>query len=133
MLNRCKFVASTALLAGSPLILPSLASARSASDRITLGFIGVGKQSLGHLNRFLSNQDVEVVAVCDVVQDRIGKAIATVHEKYAERSEQAPVARTATGMASVVNGRESIGPSFTQTLRIGIANDFISWSENKTM
>lgn len=92
MLDRCKFVASTALLAGSPLILPSLASARSASDRITLGFIDVGKQSLEHLNRFLSNPNVEVVAVCDVVQDRIGKAIATVHEKDAERSEQAPVA-----------------------------------------
>lgn len=87
MLNRRKFVASTALLAASPLIAPSIASARSASDRITLGFIGVGKQSLGHLNRFLSNQDVEVVAVCDVVQDRIDKAIATVHEKYAERTK----------------------------------------------
>jgi predicted dehydrogenase len=87
MLNRRKFVASTALLAASPLIAPSIASARSASDRITLGFIGLGKQSLGHLNRFLSNQDVEVVAVCDVVQDRIDKAIATVHEKYAERTK----------------------------------------------
>lgn len=53
MLNRRKFVASKVLLAASPLIAPSIASAHSASDRRTLGFIGVGKQSLGHLNRFL--------------------------------------------------------------------------------
>lgn len=37
-----------------------------ASERITLGFIGVGKQNGGHLGRFLGMGDVQVLAVCDV-------------------------------------------------------------------
>jgi predicted dehydrogenase len=87
MLTRRDFVTNTALLTASPWIAPSLALACAASDRITLGFIGVGKQSLGHLNKFLGNKEVEVVAVCDVVKDRVDKAIETVHSKYAERTK----------------------------------------------
>lgn len=87
MLTRRDFIASTASLTAAPLLAPSLARARSASDRITLGFIGVGKQSLGHLNRFLGNKEVEVVAVCEVVKERLEKAIETVNTKYAERSK----------------------------------------------
>jgi predicted dehydrogenase len=57
------------------------------SEKITLGFIGVGKQSLGHLNKFLGNTNVEVVAVCDVVQARMDKASEMVATRYADRSK----------------------------------------------
>lgn len=87
MLTRRDFIASTASLTAAPFIAPSIARARSASDRITLGFIGVGKQSMGHLNKFLGNKEVEVVAVCEVVKQRLEKAIDTVNTKYAERTK----------------------------------------------
>jgi len=73
MLNRRDILAASAVLTAGPTFLPLDANALSpntqaASNRITLGFIGVGKQSLGHLGKFLGNLNVELVAVCDVVQ-----------------------------------------------------------------
>ena len=51
----------------------------AASERVTLGFIGVGGMGSGHLGAFLGNPRVEVRAVCDVyephrlrAQDRVG-------------------------------------------------------------
>jgi len=86
------FLAASAALTAGPMFLPSDANALSPnllapSDRITLGFIGVGKQSLGHLDKFLGNPNVEVVAVCDVVQARLDKAVENVGTRYAERTK----------------------------------------------
>jgi len=55
-----------------PTFLPARALGRQgkapASERITLGFIGVGGMGSGHLGAFLGNPQVEVLAVCDVYE-----------------------------------------------------------------
>lgn len=52
---------------GAPYIVPaSVLGAKAPSNRITVGFIGNGNQSTLDLPAFLENDDVQVVAVCDV-------------------------------------------------------------------
>jgi predicted dehydrogenase len=53
-----------------PHVVPAAALGRQGevapSERITLGFIGVGMMGRGHLNCFLQYPEAQVVAVCDV-------------------------------------------------------------------
>jgi predicted dehydrogenase len=87
--SRRRFVGQAALTAAAT---PWIASARAlgrenrraASDRLTLGFIGVGKQNLGHLGRYVGNPDVQVVAVCDVDTTRREEARSRVEKKYGD-------------------------------------------------
>ena len=65
MLSRRTFLAATV---ATPAIF-SRSSAVAASDKLTLGFIGVGTMGRGHLGGFLNHKTVEVVAVCDVVKN----------------------------------------------------------------
>jgi predicted dehydrogenase len=81
MLTRRKFLAASA---AAPLVL-SRSSALSANDKITLGFIGVGTMGRGHLGGLLGRKEVEVVAVCDVVKERLDNAKGMVEKRYAER------------------------------------------------
>lgn len=63
-----------------------LAGATAPSNRITLGFIGVGNHGLGYnLRSFLEESDAQVVAVCDVFADRRKKARETVEQRYAAK------------------------------------------------
>lgn len=57
---------------------------RAANDRIQLGFIGVGMMGRGHLGQFLSYDDVQVVAICEVEGQRRENARETVEKRYAE-------------------------------------------------
>jgi predicted dehydrogenase len=70
-------VASSALgKAGSPRRI-------AASNRITLGFIGVGSHGIGmNLRTFLGNDDAQAVAVCDVDINNLKKGRDTVNQKY---------------------------------------------------
>jgi predicted dehydrogenase len=72
-----------ALAAGLP--LAGRAAAASPSDRITLGFIGVGTMGRSHLGAFLGMPDVQVVAVCDVVRERRESARQMADTRYAGR------------------------------------------------
>ena len=56
-----------------------------ANEKITLGFIGVGIMNRGHLGGFLGRKEVEVVAVCDVVKERLDHAKDMVEKRYADR------------------------------------------------
>src|SRR5262249_23211219 len=58
------------------------------SDRITLGFIGVGTMGRGHLGSFLGRPEVQVVAVCDVVAERRESAQKMVEDKYGKEKEK---------------------------------------------
>ncbi len=60
-------------------------NAAAASDRITLGFIGIGCMGQGHLAHLLTYPDVQVVAVCDVDTWRRENAQRVVDEAYAAR------------------------------------------------
>jgi predicted dehydrogenase len=83
-LSRRDFVRTAA--AGSlaaPWLLDSLhAQPKSPNDRIQVGFIGVGTMGRGHLGGFLGDKDVQVVAVCDVVKERLDDAKRIVEERY---------------------------------------------------
>jgi predicted dehydrogenase len=55
-----------------------------ASERLTLGFIGMGVMNRGHLSGFLGMRDVQVLAVCDVVAQRRDHAKQMVEKRYGE-------------------------------------------------
>lgn len=54
------------------------------SDQITLGFIGLGKQSNGLRGQFLKN-DARVVAVCDVDQPKVVAFSDAINKHYADK------------------------------------------------
>jgi predicted dehydrogenase len=85
MLNtRRSFLKKAALASAATIILPShLVSAQNKpSDRINMGFIGMGKQSRGLLRGFIGQSNVQVVAVCDVDTTRRENARVTVNDYY---------------------------------------------------
>ncbi len=83
--------ASTAAVA-APFLLPShlwaAEGAAKPSERIRLGFIGLGTQNRGHLRGFLANKDTQVLAVCDVDTDRREDARTTANNYYAALKSQ---------------------------------------------
>lgn len=81
----------------APMIVPASALGRGGamapSERITMGFIGVGTQGGGHLlggawtyltGGYSTRKDVQVLAVCDVWRGRRESACQKVNERYAE-------------------------------------------------
>jgi len=82
---------------GAPALIPASALGRSGaippSERITMGFIGVGTQGGGHLlggawtyvaGGYAGRKEVQVLAVCDVWRDRRERACQRVNAHYAE-------------------------------------------------
>jgi len=75
-INRRKLLrgaSATALgMIGFPHIIPSSALGKTGniepSNRITMGFIGLGGMGTNNMRAFLNQPDVQVVAVCDVVK-----------------------------------------------------------------
>src|SRR6188508_957720 len=86
MNNRRQFLRTAAAATAAPFILPGRVwSADPApSSRITMGFVGMGKQSGGLLGAFLGQPGVQVVAVCDVDKNRRESAKKRVEERYAK-------------------------------------------------
>ena len=69
--TRRQFQTAAALALGVPSVITSRAAGTTAAnDRITMGFIGIGIMGRGHLSRFINYDDIQVVAVSDVVQER---------------------------------------------------------------
>src|SRR5262249_17292895 len=58
------------------------------SERINLGFIGVGTMGRGHVGAFLGRREVQVVAVCDVVAERRDHSKKTVEDHYAKQKNR---------------------------------------------
>lgn len=84
-LSRREILRGAALLAGMPAIVPSSALGRGRtppSERITIGFIGVGYQARGHLGFCIRHPDCQVLAVCEVDQKRREHAKQMVEEWY---------------------------------------------------
>lgn len=84
MFSRRSFLKTAAAAAVWPAIGAQTVRA-DASERLTVGFIGVGTMGNYHLGALLGRGDVEVVAVCDVVRERIDRAVDQVEKRYAER------------------------------------------------
>jgi predicted dehydrogenase len=90
-LSRRQFVQTSAAagLLGPTIITRTLAAAdkankAAANERLTLGFIGVGRQGRGHVSRFLGQSDVQIVAISDVVAERRDEASQFVEDRYAK-------------------------------------------------
>jgi predicted dehydrogenase len=71
----------------APIIIPShvWGAETPPSDRLTMGFIGMGTQNRGLLNKFLGKA-TQVVAVCDVDTTRREAAKQRVEEEYAKKA-----------------------------------------------
>lgn len=95
---------ATAVGVSAPLLLPRrLFGAQAPSNRITLGFIGTGRQATGmNIPEFMAVPGVQVVAVCDVDSWRLGEAKRLVESTYAK----ARPAGTYTGCATYRDFRE---------------------------
>jgi hypothetical protein len=89
--------AAMAAACASPCLIPASALGHSGvmapSERITMGFIGVGTQGGGHLlggawtyvaGGYAGRKEVQVLAVCDVWQDRRERACQRVNDHYAD-------------------------------------------------
>jgi len=88
--SRRAFLRHAGSLAAAPWIVPASALGRDSlaapSERITLGFIGVGFMGQRHhLARFVEYPEAQVLAVCDVDRWRRENARATVETAYAAR------------------------------------------------
>ena len=70
---------------GFPYILPSSVIGQAApSNRITLGFIGTGKQNQHLIRSFLNSPGTQTLAVCDVDKLKLKRAQDTVQEHYSK-------------------------------------------------
>lgn len=70
----------------APAIVPAhvLGGARgiAPSDRIVMGFIGVGSMGTGHVRGFLQIPEARIAAICDVRQENRERAKALVDRQY---------------------------------------------------
>ena len=89
-INRRQFIGravGTAAAAALPYVVPAsaLAGAGNAapSERITLGFIGAGKQSQHLMRSFLNSPGTQVVAVCDVDKLKLERDKKIAEDYYA--------------------------------------------------
>lgn len=82
-----KGAAALGAAAAFPAIVPSTAfGALAPSNRITMAMIGMGLQMRGHFNSMLGRQNVQVLAVCDVMESKRRDAKASAERTYADRS-----------------------------------------------
>jgi hypothetical protein len=89
--TRRQFLKTTAAVAvAAPTILPSAvwAAPKGPNERMTLGFIGMGKQNSGLLGGFINNKETQVVAVCEVDTTRREHAKKRVEDHYAKQTEK---------------------------------------------
>src|SRR5262245_61687815 len=84
-LTRRTFLKSAAIAAAAPTVFVKPASAVAANEKLGLGFIGMGGMARGHLENVLGRQEVEVVALCDVVAERRDDVVKRVEKRYADR------------------------------------------------
>jgi predicted dehydrogenase len=92
-LSRRQFLKRAALVAsgvvGFPYLVRSSALGKAggvaASERITLGFIGLGIRGTTHVRTFLGYPEAQIVVVCDLFQSRREAAKKRIEEGYGRR------------------------------------------------
>jgi len=88
--NRRKFIKTTVTTALGITVFPHIVPASAlgkngyvpANDRIVMGAIGVGSQGTGNMRGFLSKNETQFVAVCDVDRKHYERAKKIVDETY---------------------------------------------------
>ena len=88
-LRRRSFLKRAAVFAAFPKVIEAsslgLKGRPAPSQRITLGFIGVGSMGFRHIKGFLLEQDCQIVSICDVDSSRRQKAIEEVNKAYGNK------------------------------------------------
>lgn len=78
-------------MAFGPLIVPSRVLGRGGvapSNRITMGFIGTGRQATyANIPGFMNQPDAQIIAVCDVDSWRLAEARKKVNDHYAQQAD----------------------------------------------
>jgi predicted dehydrogenase len=74
MTDRRTFLGTAALSAAA------YARAAGAADRVPIALIGCGGMMRSHINTLLGRKDVDLVAVCEVDQKRLGDAAGTIQK-----------------------------------------------------
>jgi len=95
-LTRRVFLRHAGASAGAALAFPAIVPASSLgapgraapSDRITLGFIGIGKQGEGHVRGLLRHREVQVIGICEVYRKFRDMAVNMARQAYAGRRGQ---------------------------------------------
>ena len=81
-------VAAVTGAVAAPMIIPSSAlgddKKAAPSERLNIGFIGLGKQNSGHLGAMVGKREVQVLAICDVDKTRREFFRDFVDKKYGE-------------------------------------------------
>jgi predicted dehydrogenase len=80
MITRRRFI-ETGVLAAAAAGLRSQASA-APSDKVRVGFIGVGNRGDQLLDGFAKQPDVEIAALCDVYEPYLQRDAAAIHPRY---------------------------------------------------
>jgi predicted dehydrogenase len=86
--SRRAFLKTTLAAGVAPLILPARiwSAETKPNDKITFGVIGYGKQSRGLVSGFLSKPETQIVAMCDVDNNRRNDGKQKVEEFYAKQT-----------------------------------------------
>ena len=87
--TRRQFIKRSAAALGTALAAPLIVPARSPSDRLTMGAIGLGNRGRHDLGHFLREQDVRCVAVCDCFPNRLRQGKDMVDRHYGNTDCQA--------------------------------------------
>lgn len=90
--SRRQVLARSAGLLAAPWFIPASAIGRDGvtplSERITLGFIGLGSPQIGmgmtNLKQFIKLEDCRVIAVCDVDDEHLRPGVEAVDERYGD-------------------------------------------------
>ena len=107
--NRRAFLTRAAGWAAVPWVVPSSVfgadGTKAPSNRIALGFIGIGMMGQGHVHLCTQYPEAQVLALCDVDRWRRDNAKTVVEEQYAARRTSG----TYRGCQTHVDLREVIG------------------------
>jgi hypothetical protein len=87
-MNRRNFIANSVIAAAGMTILPSAVFA--GTDKIRLGYIGVGLRGRSHVGEGLLRSDVDIVAVCDIQES----SLKYTRELFVKAGKKLPVEYT---------------------------------------
>ena len=121
-LSRRRFILSSTKVLATGVAAPSLipasvlgrGQAAAPSERINMGFIGLGNQGRGHIfgsgwtyvpGGYIARKDVQVLAVCDVRTDRLQSTQNAANKLYAEMLGQPAYS----GVQGIKDFRELLG------------------------
>lgn len=91
-ISRRQFINKAAVLSASAIIPRYVLGGTgytSPSEKITLGFIGTGRQGRGLASSFLETGEAQIVAASDVYETNLNHFVHSVNDHYAEQSGKA--------------------------------------------